>query len=160
MQDKPTLCWKCAKACGECSWSDGTFTSVDGWNAIPTVIHADHGRGYGEDVPSFIVAACPQFDDDSGKYKKSTPIPTAIKPKPLERPFRTRTVKGSLRDRIWHLSDREQRIDRLDGEKKRIAELVFRMNNTMEDVCERMYLSQKAAKRLIKKAMEEMEAMS
>ena len=29
MQDKPTLCWKCAKACGECSWSDGTFTHVD-----------------------------------------------------------------------------------------------------------------------------------
>ena len=159
MQDKPTLCWKCSRACGGCSWS-ADFIRVDGWNAIPTVIHADHGRGYGEDVPSFIVTACPQFDDDSGKYKKSTPIPTTIKPKPLERPFRTRTVKGSLRDRIWHLSDREQRIDRLDGEKKRIAELVFRMNNTMEDVCERMYLSQKAAKRLIKKAMEEMEAMA
>lgn len=157
MQDKPTLCWKCAKACGECSWSDGSFTPVDGWKATPTIIKANHGRGFMQDVESFIVKACPLFEDDTAKYAKTQ---KGGRPILTKRPFRPRTVKGSLRERIWHLSDREQRIDRLNGDKKRIAELVFRMNNTMDDVCERMYLSQKAAKRLIKKAMEEMEAMA
>ena len=41
-QDKPTLCWKCERACGGCSWS-ADLIPVDGWDAIPTKIAADRG---------------------------------------------------------------------------------------------------------------------
>lgn len=157
MQDKPTLCWKCAKACGECSWSDGTFTPVDGWKAIPTIIKANHGRGFMQDVESFIVKACPLFEDDTARYAKTQ---KGGRPMLVKRPFRARTVRGSLRDKIWRMSDREQRIDKLNGDSKRIAELVFRFNNTLDDVCEQMFMSKKLAKKMLNTAMLQMEAMS
>ena len=156
MQDKPTLCWKCAKACGECSWSDGTFTPVDGWKATQTVIEANHGRGFMADVESFIVKACPLFEDDTARYAKTQ---KGGRPMLVKRPFRARTVRGSLRDKIWRMSDREQRIDRLNGDSKRIAELVFRFNNTLDDVCEQMFMSKKLAKKMLNTAMLQMEAM-
>lgn len=156
MQDKPTLCWKCAKACGGCSWSDGTFTPVDGWKATPTVIKANHGRGFMQDVESFIVKACPLFEDDTAKYAKT---PKGGRPMLVKRPFPARTVRGSLRDKIWRMPDREQRIDRLNGDSKRIAELVFRFNNTLDDVCEQMFMGKKLAKKMLNTAMLQMEAM-
>lgn len=78
MQDKPTLCWKCANACGGCSWSDGTFTPVDGWTAIQTFQRENHGGGYYIDRESFIVLSCPLFEDDTDQYCKPTRTPATL----------------------------------------------------------------------------------
>jgi hypothetical protein len=109
-----------------------------------------------QDVESFIVKSCPLFEDDTAKYTKT---PNGGRPILVKRPFRARTVQGSLRDKIWRMSDREQRIDKLNGDSKRIAELVFRFNNTLDDVCEQMFMSKKLAKKMLNTAMLQMEAM-
>lgn len=70
MQSKPTLCWKCENACGKCSWSDGTFTPVEGWKAKPTTVSVMNGVYGVRKVKSFIVEECPQFGDDTGQYNK------------------------------------------------------------------------------------------
>ena len=72
--NKPqTLCWKCANACGKCSWSDGTFTPVEGWTAEQTSIREQHIE-YGKEHPiiSYHVTACPLFEDDTDQYNKPT----------------------------------------------------------------------------------------
>jgi hypothetical protein len=68
--NKPaTLCWKCANACGKCSWSDGTFTPVDGWTAVKTILHiAPKNERWGRDTESYHVTACPLFEDDTKQY--------------------------------------------------------------------------------------------
>lgn len=58
-----TLCWKCEKACGRCSWSD-RFEPVDGWSAVPTKIlvssrEKENSRKY---TDSFDVYYCPEFE--------------------------------------------------------------------------------------------------
>lgn len=53
---KETICWNCAKACGKCPWSDGSFTPVDGWIATPTKIK------FGCKIEnSYLVKNCPLF---------------------------------------------------------------------------------------------------
>ena len=60
---KDTLCWKCMKACGDCSWSDHwEHQPVKGWKAIPTKINTDY-RSDG----SFIVIECPEFIQEKPK---------------------------------------------------------------------------------------------
>lgn len=54
-----TLCWKCKKATGFCSWSDN-FTPVDGWTAIPTLIKNAHSNY----MKSYKVIECPEFERD------------------------------------------------------------------------------------------------
>lgn len=69
MQSKSTLCWKCANACGGCSWSDGSFTPVPGWTARQTSVmvpRGKHGTGMTE---SYMVEECPLYEDDRDKYK-------------------------------------------------------------------------------------------
>ena len=56
---KHTLCWKCQKACGGCSWSKD-FTPVENWNAVPTKIKA-YGTGDGT-IDSYRVIECPEFE--------------------------------------------------------------------------------------------------
>lgn len=58
---RQTLCVYCEKACGKCSWSDGTFTPVEGWTAIRTP-HISGG--------SYFVIDCPLFADDTHKYNQ------------------------------------------------------------------------------------------
>lgn len=156
-QDRPTLCWKCANACGGCSWS-ADFIPVDGWNAIPTIISANHGCGLYADIESYIVKSCPRFKDDSARYAKQKPLYCSTKVI-KKRPFRAKTAKGSLRDRIWKMADREERIERLNGDSKTICELVFKFNNTINDICEYMFVSEKTARKMLNRAMEQMEAM-
>lgn len=49
-----TICWDCAKACNSgCSWSDGSYTPVEGWEARPDV----NSNG----IESFLVVSCPEF---------------------------------------------------------------------------------------------------
>ena len=57
MEKEKTLCWQCQKACGRCSWSNGTFTPVQGWEAKPTTIK-NRVKG---DISSFLVKSCPEF---------------------------------------------------------------------------------------------------
>lgn len=64
-QSKPTLCWKCSKACGGCSWSDGTFTPVEGWTATETTIRGDRGIWRDRIIQSYIVEECPEYEEDS-----------------------------------------------------------------------------------------------
>ncbi len=53
-----TLCWECAKSCGECSWAR-EFKPVEGWEAKPTTI-----KGEGYKYRSYRVISCPQFQPD------------------------------------------------------------------------------------------------
>lgn len=63
--NKPaTLCWKCARACGGCSWSDGSFTPVEGWKATPTVLRGDRGVFRHKMMRSYYVQECPLFEND------------------------------------------------------------------------------------------------
>lgn len=50
-------CCTCRKFCGGCSWSKD-FTPVDGWKAIPTIIH----HGDNRDIPSFKIMFCPKYE--------------------------------------------------------------------------------------------------
>ena len=68
---KMTLCWDCANACGNCSWSDRTFTPVSGWKAKPTIVKGDHRKNGDVKIEdSFHVEACPLFKDDTNQYSK------------------------------------------------------------------------------------------
>lgn len=58
-----SLCESCGNACGKCSWSDGTFTPIDGWDAIPTRVHM-----LPVVVDSYLVKSCPQFVPDGPKH--------------------------------------------------------------------------------------------
>jgi hypothetical protein len=69
--NKPaTLCWKCAKACGKCSWSNGTFEPVEGWKAERSLIMVrNHDRAVHE-IESYFVEECPEFIDDTDQYNQ------------------------------------------------------------------------------------------
>lgn len=57
------LCWNCKNACGNCSWSDGTFTPVEGWDATPTkILHSSGNIKIYTD--SFDIKKCPEFIHD------------------------------------------------------------------------------------------------
>lgn len=55
-----TICWDCDNACGKCSWSDGTFTPVKGWEATPTIINNSDGKL----TESYCVHKCPLFKNE------------------------------------------------------------------------------------------------
>ena len=50
-------CCTCKNAVFGCSWSRD-FTPVEGWKAIPTIIH----HGDDRDIPSFKIIFCPQYE--------------------------------------------------------------------------------------------------
>ena len=52
---KLSLCWRCKKCEGGCSWSQN-FTPVKGWHAIPKKIDRQYD--------TYIVKKCPLFEDD------------------------------------------------------------------------------------------------
>ena len=54
-----SICWDCANACCNCSWSQ-SFTPVDGWKATPTRIKQSEGVF----IESYIVHECPCFVKD------------------------------------------------------------------------------------------------
>lgn len=56
---RETICWKCKKACGKCSWSS-RLEPVEGWDATPTkVVDSASGRRIVTDT--FKVNHCPEF---------------------------------------------------------------------------------------------------
>ena len=58
-----SLCESCGNSCGKCSWSDGTFTPIDGWDATPTKVHM-----LPVVVDSYLVKSCPQFVPDEPRH--------------------------------------------------------------------------------------------
>lgn len=52
-----TICWDCANACGNCSWSSVQPVPVSGWVAKPIFKQKSSG--------SFIVYECPLFIRDA-----------------------------------------------------------------------------------------------
>ena len=67
---KQTLCWKCKKALGDCSWTkldeDTTeilFQPVDGWVAEKTSLLMYSYDGTPRHVTSYVVEYCPQYEE-------------------------------------------------------------------------------------------------
>jgi hypothetical protein len=60
-KEHETLCWRCQKAGGKCSWSK-SFIPIEGWKAIPTKLKInDRSRRDGE-TDSFDIYECPEFE--------------------------------------------------------------------------------------------------
>lgn len=64
---KETLCWKCAKACGGCSWSSKAHKPVDGWTAERRDVPVQNKP---EPLESYIVESCPEFVSDGKKHER------------------------------------------------------------------------------------------
>ena len=60
--EEETLCFKCANACGNCSWSDSSFQPIPGWVALQTKVACRDGKLRYMD--SYHVMACPMFQAD------------------------------------------------------------------------------------------------
>lgn len=69
MKMKTQLCWDC-KNCraDKCSWHDGTYTPVPGWDAEPEVVRnryqSQDEAVYFKDTDSFWIKGCPNFMPD------------------------------------------------------------------------------------------------
>ena len=155
-QDKPTLCWKCARACGGCSWSDGSFTPVTGWKAKPTIITMA-----GRIIKSYKVIKCPLFKDDTEQYRKAEIATVWKSPEQITKHKpRARIKRGSLRDRISKLKDLRERIERLNGDEQIVAKLILLYHYTTDEVAVTIFKSRDTVRVRLKNALLEMEAMS
>lgn len=65
-ETKLTLCERCLKATGGCSWAD-RFEDVPGWTADVTVILSVH-KASGESFESRLVHDCPEFIPDDRSW--------------------------------------------------------------------------------------------
>ena len=63
IRGRRTICWDCANACGNCSWS-ARLEPVKGWEAEETVIVANHG----EQSKTYCVVRCPGFERDAYRF--------------------------------------------------------------------------------------------
>ena len=129
MQDKPTLCWKCSRACGQCSWS-AEFRPINGWVAIKTIIKADKGLLDQREIDSYIVLKCPQFHDDTDRYKTNKKIAP-----PVMRVFRNPSNKSPLR-RSFEALPKDEIERRINGlpDNKEIARMAFLENKTSAEI--------------------------
>ena len=57
---RPTLCWSCARFCGQCSWS-ARFEPIAGWSAEEGSLT----RQYGGTLKTYTVLQCPLYERDS-----------------------------------------------------------------------------------------------
>ena len=71
-----TLCWKCANACGGCSWTERDkktgkvrFQPVEGWKAVAENLKNNGGSGP-KVIKSFRVIFCPMFRRDERRTKE------------------------------------------------------------------------------------------
>lgn len=61
-EKKATLCWSCANATGNCSWSQWKYPRpVKGWVAEKTIIKCSMK----DEISSYCVIECPQFIRDA-----------------------------------------------------------------------------------------------
>ena len=54
-------CCNCKKFAGGCSWSR-SFTPVEGWTAVPTLINHGGHKGYERLTESYMIIKCPEFE--------------------------------------------------------------------------------------------------
>lgn len=69
MKPESTICWKCGKTSGGCSWSRN-FVPVKGWDAKEKAV-----RGIGL---SYTVKSCPEFEEDKAEYHVNFELVAAI----------------------------------------------------------------------------------
>lgn len=60
-------CWTCKKCYGGCSWSNGTFTPVEGWKATPTKRAAQSFDGTPKFIYSYEIHYCPLYENDGSE---------------------------------------------------------------------------------------------
>lgn len=69
VRPRQTLCWDCAKACGDCSWTQWReYRPVPGWKAEPRTMKNQCNGSY----ETWCVIACPEFERDAtngGAYR-------------------------------------------------------------------------------------------
>ena len=58
-----SLCWSCQNYYGGCSWSDGTFTPVDGWIAVQSK-HKWKQKDSNKKVNGWHIFECPLYEKD------------------------------------------------------------------------------------------------
>lgn len=64
-REAETLCWRCRRAVGRCSWSAGGFEPVEGWLALPTrMVESDLEQRRVIVTSSYLVIDCPQYLPD------------------------------------------------------------------------------------------------
>lgn len=144
-QDKPTLCWKCEKACGGCSWS-ADFDPVKGWTAKRTIIKGDTNENCHRDIESYIVFKCPLFKDDSEKYKPKNGIALQI---PQNRK-RFGGTKSQLRKKIESLPhDELERLIQTTVNFKEIARMAFIEKMTSTEISNALHLNKDNIKKRI-----------
>ena len=154
---KTQLCWTCARACGGCSWS-ANFQPVKGWTATKTIMNVDRGAYEKRRIKTYKIRACPLYVCDTKQpeqpqaHFKRIPI--------VKRPKHPCVMRGTQRERIWALPDLKERIARLTGELKLAAELTFIYNYNGVDAAEVMRYSESGYKRILFRAMNEIEVMA
>lgn len=154
-QDKPTLCWKCAHACGGCSWSD-SFTPVDGWTAKQTKIKHDFSDGRQELIDSYRVDDCPLFENDETHYRPNKKIA------PLTRTFATNQSRKSPRRlaiEALPLDELDGRIDKLPNHHN-VARYAFEWKMTLEQIAEATGHSLTSVKKILRVTLARLEAMA
>lgn len=157
---KESICWKCAKACGDCSWSDGTFTPVEGWTAEHTKVR-NAKFCY---IESYNVIACPLFESDEKRYSKSDKPhhSTVMKDEDFiaerlrkiaaipsfETPERKPT-RSNARKIIEELPERERirRIGDLTGIDKKIALMSFCADQPNFKIAQALHYSERTIER-------------
>ena len=144
MQDKATICWKCSRACGQCSWS-AEFRPINGWVAIKTIIKADKGVMDQREIDSYIVLKCPQFHDDTDRYKTNNKIAP-----PIVQGFHNPTNKSPLRRAFEALprEELERRINTLECNRD-VARWAFIEKKTSPEICYMMGKSHETIRKMI-----------
>lgn len=145
MNEVQTLCWNCKRAIGNCSWSDGTFTPVEGWKATPTVIYTDDKR----EVESFHVYYCPLYQPD--KIESRPRVTMKPQRKPAKNTPRCRLMNLS-RDKLLRL------LNVLQGREKLYAELTLFYNYTSKDMEDYCGIKRSALEKVLHNAYAKMEA--
>lgn len=152
---KTQLCWTCSRACGGCSWS-ADFTPVKGWTAKKNTVRVEKGI-YSHEYDSYHITECPLYKDDT---TKQTPIQHTIDVPIVKRSRRPVTMPNSLKDRVWKLPDFRERIERLTGELKRVAEIALVYNYDSTDAAIALHYGESTYRRRLHEALLTMEAMT
>ena len=152
---KTQLCWTCARACGGCSWSHD-FTPVKGWTAKKVTMYVDRGDYETHRTETYRITACPLYKDDTPPEQPKQRMEDV----PLvKRAFRPVTMPNSLKDRVWKLPDCRERLERLTGELKRVAEIALVYNYDSTDAAIALHYGESTYRRRLHEALLTMEAM-
>lgn len=161
---KMTLCWKCAKACGACSWSD-KLIPVKGWTAKKTRLQNADGYGSYRYSTSYQVIECPEFVDDTDQYNKrlapskdSGWHPNSVAREVMSRHIQypevvVSTNKSDARKRIEALPKNEliNRIEtRLSGIEKDVAKMTLIGKMRACDIADVIFYSEWVVKRMLR----------